>query len=1081
MHPVLLSHMIGFISNYDKPGSQSIEYGYFYAIGIFLVAISKTLVNQQVMSRGYVTNFRINASLKTAIYRKTLTMSNDSRNKYSIGEIISRMSFDTAEVSYFVGDMSYQMFGYPLYGNSSHGPLTLKLVFVSMALFEMIKTPIVQMPQVIASLINARVAFERLEDFLTCNEVDARAINHEYYDRESVGSSIDDVMVSMENASFKWLLTDSEPQIKNVDLVCRQDELVAVIGKVGSGKSSLTSAILGDMTRVSGNVDIKGSIAYVSQQPWIINASLRDNILFGHEMEPEFYHQVIDACALRPDLDVLPAGDLTEIGEKGINLSGGQKARLSLARAVYARADIYILDDPLAAVDTHVSKHLFSHVIGPLGLLSSRARILVTNAVQYLQKADSVYMLDQGHVVENGSYSKCMSRQNHIYKFVHRYIVENKLSETDMDLTSSSVTLVNRPYRLGKARKTNVLRAESDTHAEENSSNGGQLITEEVNKQGKVTTNVYWAYVKACGLNNVVVYFIVQVLASAASVASNFWLKNWASKNEKSMEPMPPTDPAEHTLSQQQQEDVMYYLVVYGLLGLLGAGLGSLRSLILQANCSIKASEKTHYSMLKGVMRSPMEYFDRTPMGRIVNRFSSDILTVDYTIPWAMSSLLSMAFGIVSSVSVIGITTPVLIIALVPIAFIYRYIQRLYVSTSREITRINASTRSPIVAHLQETIGGISSIRAYRQQQRFVADNEKYMENNVRAAYSNICIMRWLSLRLESLGDFVLLGTTMLAIVMLHFFGIADAGAVGLSITYAVSMTSLLGSSLSCYVEAENAMTNLERIIEYADLPAEAPETLEHSRPEQSWPAQGQVEFRNYSTKYREGLECVLKNVSFRVEPMQKIGIVGRTGAGKSSLTLALFRIIEATAGQILVDGQDISQYGLLDVRSKLSIIPQDPVLFAGTIRENVDPLGVHGDLEIWHALAHAHLAEFIRSKDQGLDLEVTHGGNNFSVGQRQLVCLARALLKRAKVLVLDEATAAIDNITDNIVQQSIREQFRDCTVLTIAHRPNTIIDSDKILVIDNGEVAEYDTPGNLLADPNSLFTHIVSECDSQS
>ncbi|KAJ1805506.1 hypothetical protein LPJ56_005356 [Coemansia sp. RSA 2599] len=484
--------------------------------------------------------------------------------------------------------------------------------------------------------------------------------------------------------------------------------------------------------------------------------------------------------------------------------------------------------------------------------------------------------------------------------------------------------------------------------------------------------------------------------------------------------------------------------------------------------------------MLKGIIHSPMEYFDRTPMGRIVNRFSSDIVTVDYTIPWAMSSMLGMMFGIISSLAVIGVTAPVMILVFVPVALVYRNIQNIFISSSREITRINAAMRSPVIAHLQETIGGISSIRAYDQQQRYISDNEKYMENNVRVAYTDICTARWLSLRLESLGDFVLLGTMMFAIVMLHLFGVADAGAVGLSITYAISMTGFLGSSVSSYVSAENAMTNLERIVEYANLPAEAPPIIDDRRPAESWPAQGVVEFRDYSTKYREGLDCVLKNISFCVKPAEKVGIVGRTGAGKTSLTLALFRLIEATDGQILVDGQDISQYGLYDVRSRLSIIPQDPVLFVGTIRENVDPLGAHADLDIWQALEHAHLAEYVRSKGSGLDLEVAQGGSNLSVGQRQLVCLARALLKQAKVLVLDEATAAIDNHTDNVVQRSIREQFRGCTVLTIAHRPNTIIDSDRILVIDNGEVAEYDTPENLLADPNSLFSSIVGESNMQ-
>ncbi|KAJ1863623.1 hypothetical protein LPJ73_000482 [Coemansia sp. RSA 2703] len=1152
-HPVLLAHLIDFISTYGTPNAKPIEYGYFYAVAMFLVATIRTVFMQQISTMGYTTNIRVRTGLMAAIYQKTLILSNDSQKLYSIGEIISRMSIDTAEVSYFVGDISYQMWSLPLQIGialymlynmlgwsvfvgivftiigiplSSHISKTMinlgflsmqykdkririidevlagikviklyawenpfikkirnirnnqeldaiKTMFVSMSLFNMIREPINQASYMIFAIVQAMVSIKRLEEFLSSDEIDQSATDYIHYDRYDTTCSSDDVLVNVQNGSFKWLSADENPTISNVSVQCKRSELVAVIGRVGSGKSSLVSAILGNMIKTCGNVTIRGSVAYVPQQPWIINATLRDNILFGHELDPEFYDKVIEACALKPDLEMLPAGDMTEIGEKGINLSGGQKTRLSLARAVYARADIYILDDPLAAVDAHVSKHLFTQVIGPTGLLANRARILVTNSVQYLPATDLVIMLNGGNIVEQGTFSRLMSCKGTMFDFVHKFIssTSDSIELQNCDL----ITCAKSDY--GKALMAcSTPAVVADMSSESSYSDGvddletGQLIQSEANQHGIIKTSIYSRYVKACGLENVILYFVLQVLASLTGIASNFWLKHWASKNENDSTRLPGIF---------SQHEVSFYLATYGILGLASAVVTSLRTLMIWTKCSIKASENIHDNMLLGVMHSPMSYFDVTPMGRIINRFSADMLTCDLTIPWAMSAVLSVVFNILSSVAVIGISMPALLVAFVPIIFAYRYLQHTYSTSSREISRIVSSTRSPVYSHFQETISGAASIRAFAHQQRFVTDNEQFMENNFQASYINNCINRWLGLRLEWLGDLILLAVTLFAVGVLHYYGQGDAGLVGLSITYAISLTGSLSSSVSSYVDAENAMTDLERVVEYSELPSEAPKVIDGNRPPVSWPEQGKVEFRNYSTRYRDNLELTLNDVSFCVQPMQKVGIVGRTGAGKSSLTLALFRILEAANGQILIDDHDISQYGLFDVRNKLSIIPQDPVLFVGTVRENFDPIGSYTDQQIWNALENAHLAEYIRSKDKGLDFEVEQGGSNFSIGQRQLICLTRALLKCARILVLDEATAAIDNVTDAIIQKTIREQFRSCTVLTIAHRLETVTDSDMILVIDNGTVAEYDTPASLLSNKRSLFSRLIKESQS--
>ncbi|KAJ2497314.1 hypothetical protein GGH96_005197 [Coemansia sp. RSA 1972] len=1218
LNPILLSKLIGFVSTYHTPAAEPIENGYLYALSMFVVASVQSLVFQQVWVQKQHVNCLIKISYTTAIYQKTMALSNDARQKYSVGSIVTHMSVDSQRVAIFTADLSHHLWSSPLqivlalfllyrtlgwtvyagvlamlisvpmsaqlsrsmralnkllmgyrdqrmkimdevlsgikiiklyawessfirrinevrvklelgtirrYGliqavlsfvttlvpfvvsfsvfglysladNVSHGPLTPQLVFVSLTLFNMLRFPLSFGPTVIPALLEAMVSTRRILDFLTAGEIDFAAIEREPYDRDAPSTSTNDVLVSVEDGTFKWLSADA-PTLHDVSIQCKRDELVAVIGRVGAGKSSLVSAILGDMIKCDGSVRIRGSIAYVPQQAWILNATLRDNILFGSQLDQEFYDRVVDACALRPDLDMLPAGDMTEIGEKGINLSGGQKARVSLARAVYARADVYLLDDPLAAVDAHVGKHIFTHVLGPQGMLKTRARILVTNAVQYLSNVANIVMLKDGAVVDQGSFAQAMAQQSNIFEFIHKYIDETHSSQATSNTASDSEYIEDETTQneqdgtvlpkdndmhrrstkqtLGRV-SANTLHSRRSTLEAEVGVDQGRTITTEVNRQGHVEWSTYYTYVKACGLRNALLFTVALLLASVSNICANMWLKHWASSNTG-------TDLNLAPFNSTAVHSVFYYLFIYGGLGLLGASMSSLQSLLLWTRCSIRASTKIHQNMLHSVLRSPMSFFDTTPIGRILNRFSSDLQRCDEILPRSVSRMVNTIVSVVSAVVVIGLSTPLMLVLMLPLAMVYRYLQQRCLRSSRELQRLDSTTRSPIFAHFQESIGGVPTIRAYNQQPRFVYENELRIGRNMRAFYTRFSLNCWLSLRIEMLGNTVILGTTLLAIGSVHYFGYGDAGLVGLAVTYALDFITSLNWSVHNYADIANSMVQLERVIEYAELPSEAPEVIEDRRPAASWPAQGMVEFKDYSTRYREGLDLVLKGLSFRVLPNQKVGIVGRTGAGKSSLTLALFRVIEAAGGQILIDGEDIAKYGLFDVRSKLSIIPQDPVLFAGTVRENLDPFNSYSDQEIWRALEYARLADFIRTKDERLEFMVTQSGENFSVGQRQLICLARALLKRAKVLVLDEATAAIDNATDAIIQESIRKEFKNCTVLTIAHRLNTIIDSNMILVVDGGRLAEYDAPQNLLENKNSLFAKLVEEAranDSQ-
>ncbi|KAJ2081996.1 hypothetical protein H4R24_001912 [Coemansia sp. RSA 988] len=977
---------------------------------------------------------------------------------------------------YIVSVMTFAI--YSLADNKSHGPLTSQLVFVTLMLLKMLKGPLEIVSSLLPMCINSLVSYRRLCDFMLADEIDFTDIDKIPYDRDSKNASVDDTLVRIENGTFKWLPTD-EPALEDINIQCKRNELVAVIGKVGCGKSSLVSAILGDMIKCTGNVSVYGTVAYVPQQAWILNATLRDNILFGSHYDEEFYNRVIDACALQQDMDVLPSGDMTEIGEKGINLSGGQKMRVSLARAVYARADVYILDNPLAAVDPHVSKYIFTHVLGPNGLLQSRARILVTNAVQYLNYADSISMIQNGRIIEQGTFARVMENKGDIHEFIHKYVCNKQLSESST--SSSSGSIQNDSYSpkrsIGPANTAIVSRALFQERLASSQSNSeeevGRTTTNEVSQKGKVRTSVYNSYVKACGVRNVVLFFTVLILATVADTITNLWLKKWASESDKAG--------TMKFLPQNAADHAFYYLTIYGSLGLLYTAIGTIKSLVMWTMCSIQASKKIHNKMLGGVMRSPMSFFDVTPMGRIINRFSSDLEKCDEELPRSVSNIADNLTELIAAGAIIGYTTPLTLVLAIPLFFFNRNTQRQYLSSSRELKRLESTTRSPIIAQLQESINGVSSIRAYGQQSRFLIENEEHLAINIKVNYNFWFVNRWLAMRLDAVGNLIVFSTSLFAVMSVHFYGSGDAALVGLAVTYAFNLIFSINWVVRDYTSMENAMTHLERIIEFTELPSEADNIIDDRRPENSWPEQGMVEFKNYSTRYRDGLDLVLKDLSFRVLPRQKIGIVGRTGAGKSSLTLALFRIIESAGGQILLDGEDISKYGLFDVRSKLSVIPQDAVLFAGTVRENLDPFNKYCDQEIWRVLEQAHLADYIRSKDERLEFVVSQNGENFSVGQRQLICLARALLKQAKVLVLDEATAAIDIATDELIQQTIRTEFKNCTVLTIAHRLNTIIDNDMVLVIDGGRLAEYDTPQNLLAKKDSLFAKFAENTAIQA
>uniref|UniRef100_A0A8C8ECB9 Canalicular multispecific organic anion transporter 1 n=1 Tax=Otus sunia TaxID=257818 RepID=A0A8C8ECB9_9STRI len=909
--------------------------------------------------------------------------------------------------------------------------LDAQKAFTAISLFNVLRFPMAMLPLVLSSLVQTNVSTARLERYLGGEDLDSSAIHH----NPIAGSA-----VRFSEATFAWE-QDGNAAIRDVTLDIAPGSLVAVVGAVGSGKSSLVSAMLGEMENIKGHINIQGSLAYVPQQAWIQNATLKDNILFGSELDEARYQQVIKACALLPDLELLPAGDQTEIGEKGINLSGGQKQRVSLARAVYSNADIYVLDDPLSAVDAHVGKYLFKHVLGPKGLLQKKTRILVTHSISFLPQVDNIVVLVAGAVSEHGSYSTLLANRGAFAQFLNLYgSQEEDASEKITTGTGNTTGLLQLEGLCMCLWVMKTLRPDLPKLK------GQQLIEKEAVETGKVKFSMYLRYLHAVGLWYSFWVAMGYVGQYAAFVGTNLWLSAW-------------TDDAERYLNQTypvEQRDLR--IGVFGALGVSQA-LFLLFATLLSARGAMRASGVMHQQLLSNILRVPVSFFDTTPTGRIVNRFAKDIFTIDETIPMSFRSWLSCFMAIISTLLMISLATPFFALIIIPLSIFYYFVLRFYVSTSRQLRRLDSVTRSPIYSHFGETVSGLSVIRAYGHQQRFLKQNESTMDINQKSVHSWIVSNRWLAIRLEFVGSLVVFFSALLAVISK---GTLEGGIVGLSVSSALNVTQTLNWLVRMSSELETNIVAVERVHEYTKVKNEAPWVTE-KRPPRGWPSKGEIQFIDYKVRYRPELELVLQGITCNIASTEKVGVVGRTGAGKSSLTNCLFRLLEAAGGSILIDEVDIATIGLHDLRQNLTIIPQDPVLFTGTLRMNLDPFDQYTDEEVWKALELAHLKTYVQDLPEGLLHLVSEGGENLSVGQRQLVCLARAVLRKAKILILDEATAAVDLETDNLIQTTIRSEFADCTVLTIAHRLHTIMDSNRVMVLQAGRIVEYDSPEELL------------------
>ncbi|XP_038948895.1 ATP-binding cassette subfamily C member 4 isoform X2 [Rattus norvegicus] len=964
---------------------------------------------------------------------------------------------------------------YVLLGNK----ITASHVFVAMTLYGAVRlTVTLFFPSAIERVSEAVVSVRRIKNFLLLDELPERKAQE-----PSDGKAI----VHVQDFTAFWDKALDTPTLQGLSFTARPGELLAVVGPVGAGKSSLLSAVLGELPPTSGLVSVHGRIAYVSQQPWVFSGTVRSNILFGRKYEKERYEKVIKACALKKDLQLLEDGDLTVIGDRGATLSGGQKARVNLARAVYQDADIYLLDDPLSAVDAEVGKHLFQLCI--CQTLHEKITILVTHQLQYLKAASHILILKDGEMVQKGTYTEFLKSGVDFGSLLKK---ENE--EAEPSPVPGTPTLRNRTFSEASiwSQQSSRPSLKDGVPDAQDAENTQAAQPEESRSEGRIGFKAYKNYFSA-GASWFFIIFLVllNLMGQVFYVLQDWWLSHWANRQGALNDTKNANGNVTGTL------DLSWYLGIYTGLTAVTVLFGIARSLLV-FYVLVNASQTLHNRMFESILKAPVLFFDRNPIeltqlevfrvvdgaldshrhlshphpwpqngslqasvtsvtgsdvirfpevlllalpGRILNRFSKDIGHMDDLLPLTFLDFIQTLLLVVSVIAVAAAVIPWILIPLVPLSIIFVVLRRYFLETSRDVKRLESTTRSPVFSHLSSSLQGLWTIRAYKAEERCQELFDAHQDLHSEAWFLFLTTSRWFAVRLDAICAVFVIVVAFGSLVLAKTL---DAGQVGLALSYSLTLMGMFQWSVRQSAEVENMMISVERVIEYTDLEKEAPWEC-RKRPPPGWPHEGVIVFDNVNFTYSLDGPLVLKHLTALIKSREKVGIVGRTGAGKSSLISALFRLSEPE-GKIWIDKILTTEIGLHDLRKKMSIIPQ------------------------------VQLKEAIEDLPGKMDTELAESGSNFSVGQRQLVCLARAILKKNRILIIDEATANVDPRTDELIQQKIREKFAQCTVLTIAHRLNTIIDSDKIMVLDSGRLREYDEPYVLLQNPESLFYKMVQQ-----
>uniref|UniRef100_A0A3B4FVI5 ATP binding cassette subfamily C member 4 n=1 Tax=Pundamilia nyererei TaxID=303518 RepID=A0A3B4FVI5_9CICH len=897
---------------------------------------------------------------------------------------------------------------YVLTGNK----LSASRVFMAVSLYGAVRLTITLFfPCAIEKVSESLISIERIKQFLLLDEVAPQHLGLPVAEKK-------DCMVKIQDLICYWNKTLETPTLQNVSFAVRSEQLLAVIGPVGAGKSSLLSAILGELSQESGVIKVKGELTYTSQQPWILPGTIRSNILFGKELNLKKYDRVLRACALKRDMDLLPGGDLAIVGDRGANLSGGQKARVSLARCAgqqYRKMPPYLSSVPGC-------RYLFFFMLFLLcrcicGLLRKKPRILVTHQLQYLKAADQIVVLKEGQMVARGTYSELQGSGLDFTSLLKE--------DKDQDEQRQNTTPLSGPKKLTFPAYRSLQPALKCL----------QPTKEESRFEGNVGLHMYVKYFMA-GANFLVL--LVLILLNA--------------------------------LAHVNYSVLMLVFVFLSGLTATSVVFGFVRSLIF-FNVLVSSAQTLHNNMFNAILRTPIRFFDINPIGRILNRFSKDIGYLDSLLPWTFVDFIQVFLQVIGVIAVAAVIIPWILIPVVPLLVVFLFLRCYFLQTSRDIKRLESTTRSPVFSHLSSSLQGLSTIRAFKVQQRFQQMFDEYQDLHSEAWFLFLTTSRWFAVRLDGICSVFV---TITAFGCLYLRDGLEPGAVGLALSYAVTLTGMFQWGVRQSAEIENMMTSVERVVEYAELESEASWETD-KQPPSDWPKAGCITFDRVNFSYSASEPLVLKNLSLVFKSREKVGIVGRTGAGKSSLISALFRLAEPE-GRITIDGFLTSEIGLHTLRQKMSIIPQDPVLFTGTMRKNLDPFKQHTDEDLWNALQEVQMKAMVDELPSKLETVLTESGSNFSVGQRQLVCLARAILRKTRILIIDEATANVDPRTDGLIQQTIRDKFQECTVLTIAHRLNTIIDCDRILVLDAGMIQEYDEPYVLLQNQDGLFYQMVQQ-----